>query len=129
MRFPLTNVRETTVRSPQRSPLAVVRVPGFYLDSVDEGPPGRSISIDGGFDVITSFGVKNIDIYTDVRPPTDHVEAFDLGPQHVTVRFIEKGEPRGDSAVQCFHDYEVEAVFEPRPGEPAEAAAVVLAYR
>jgi hypothetical protein len=131
LRFSLDGVRETTRRFPQAEPLAVVRVPGFYIDTTQEGPTpsGGAISIDGGIDVITSFGVKNVDIQTDVRPLTEHVETFELGPQRGTIRFVETGEPRGDCAELCFHDYEVEVALEALPGAPAEAPALVLAYR
>jgi hypothetical protein len=110
--------------------LLAARSTGFYIGATDDTTdPWTVLGISGGLDIVTSFGVKNLDFDHQQRPIWGHEETFEIGPQRITAKVLDVGNSNVRCDYVCRNVYDIEIRAEPLPNAPPEAMPTVLEYR
>lgn len=95
--------------------IVAVRSTGFQVGNVLPGGPGFQIveSMNAGLDIITSYGVKNLDYDGTQKPIIGHEQSFELGPQRVFVKIVDVGNTNTRCDGGCRNVLDVEVRTEP----------------
>ncbi|KKQ24703.1 MAG: hypothetical protein US39_C0014G0030 [Microgenomates group bacterium GW2011_GWC1_37_12b] len=72
--------------------LFVIRFGGYYMGNMDTGKNSSiPLSIESGFDIITSFGVNNIELSNENTPIINYEETHINGPMSITFKILDVG--------------------------------------
>jgi hypothetical protein len=120
----------TATVAPAPGGLVGLRDTGVYIGNTAPGDGGFvTESIQAGVDVVTSFGVKNIDFEYATKPILGHEETFELGPQRVTLKVLDVGNVNTKCDPSCRNVFDLEVRAEPLPNAPGDAIPEILEYR
>ena len=109
--------------------LLAIRFLGFSIGNVDrESEPWVVRSVNGGLDVITHFGVKNIDLDLNIRPIIGHTEQFFIGPQLITLEILDVANTNSRCDPVCRNVFDIKLVVE-NPPSPIKFPVRVLEYK